>query len=157
MHAVTLTPTSEPIQTLEKIYTKFDLGPSGYPTPQWEGRNLKEIILKFRLRWFWAQDMYITRLKVNRRMMGALSLVLDEINEKWDPKEKEREALDQYVRTYAFGCDSKPNPFWWGAAYRLSPRVTGVALEEVLKIFTRHGFTWAGATEKSLIRDLYYL
>lgn len=157
MHAVTLTPTSEPIQTLEKLYTKFDLGPSGYPTLQWEGRNLKDIILRRRLRWFWAQDMWISRLKVSRRMAGAISLVLDEINERWDPAQAAKENLDQYVRTYCFGCDGVPNPFWWGAAYRLSPLVTGVALEEAIKIFTRHGFTWVGATDKKLVRDLYYL
>ena len=157
MHAVSLTPRSDSIETLEKLYTKFDLGPTGYPTPQWEGRNLKELTLKRRLKYFYAPELFISRLLVNRRMVNAIALVFDEINERWDPQRAEAENLDQYVRTYCFGCDGPPNPFWWGAGYRLSPLVTGVALEEVLKIFTRHGFTWAGATDKKLVRDLYYL
>ena len=157
MHAVTLTPPSEPIQTLEKLYTKFDLGPSGYPSAQWEGRNLRDIALKRRLRWFWCDDMWLSRLRVNRRMAGAISSVLDEIAQRWGPEHAAKENLDQFVRTYCFGCDGAPNPFWWGAGYRLSPLVTGVALEEAIKVFTRHGFTWGGATDKRLVRDLYYL
>lgn len=157
MHAVTLTPPSDVTQTLEKLYTKFDLGPEGYPTVQWEGRSLRNIVLKRRLRWFWAQDLWISRLRVNRRMAGAIGSVLDEMSERWSEEQAAHENLDQYVRTYCFGCDGAPNPFWWGAGYRLSPLVTGVALEEAIKIFTRHGFTWAGATDKKLPRDLYYL
>jgi len=89
-------------------------------------------------------------------MAGAITQVLGEINSRWEAKQAEKENLDVFVRSYCFGCDSEPNAFWYGAGWRLSPLVTGVALEEVIKVFTRHGFTWAGATDKRR-RDFYYL
>jgi len=157
MHAITFCPTDSDIETLERLYCKFDIGATGYPMPQWEGRHLNEMVLERPLRWFYAPDVWLSRLKVNRRMAGPMRQVFKEMWEKWDSKTAEAEGLDQYVRCYAFGSDDRPSPFWWGAGYRLSRRVSGVALEETIKIFTRHGFTWAGASDKRLPRDFYYL
>jgi hypothetical protein len=157
MYNITFSPSDADIESLEKLYCKFDIGASGYPMPQWEGRNISEMVLERPLRWAFAPEVYLSRLKVNRRMAKPMRLVFGEMWEKWDPKTAEAEFLDNYVRCYAFGCDERPNPFWWGAGYRLSRRVSGVALEETIKIFTRHGFTWAGATDKKNPRDFYYL
>jgi hypothetical protein len=158
MNDIVFSPTSEAIQQLEALYGKFDLRADGSgPTQGWEGRNLREYSLERRLRFFWAPGSYLTKIRINKRMAGAITQVLGEINARWDPRLAEKENLDVFVRSYCFGCDSGPNPFWYGAGWRLSQLVTGVALEETIKIFTRHGFTWAGATEKRLPRDFYYL
>jgi hypothetical protein len=157
MDNVVFSPTNDSITSLEKLYTYFDLTAAGFPTVQWEGRQLRDYSLKRRLRWFYAPEVYLSKIRVNRRMADPLAKILDEINERWDPKQAEKENLDVFTRCYCFGCESGPNPFWWAAGWRLSPLVTGIALEEVIKIFTRHGFTWAGATDKKLVRDLYYL
>jgi hypothetical protein len=157
MHAINFSPTDSDIEALERLYTKFDISATGYPMPQWEGRNINDMVLERPLRWAFAPEVWLSRLRVNRRMAAPMRLVFSDMWQKWDPQSAETEGLDQYVRCYAFGCDDRPNPFWWGAGYRLSRRVTGVALEEVIKIFTRHGFTWAGATDKRAPRDFYYL
>lgn len=157
MHAITFSPTDSEIETLERLYCKFDIGPNGFPLPAWENRHLIDMVLARPLRMAYAPAVYLSKLRINRRMTKAMKLVFEEMWTKWDLKTAEAEGLDQYVRSYAFGCDDRPNPFWWGAGYRLSRRVTGVALEEAIKIFTRHGFTWAGSSEKKLPRDFYYL
>ena len=157
MDNVTIQPSSETIRLLETLYGPFDLDAAGFPRKEWENRNVPEIALNRRLRWFWSPNCWLNKVRANRRMAKALVNCLDEIAARWDPLHAEKEGLDQYVRTYCFGCDGPPNPFWWGAGWRLSALVSGVALEEAIKVFTRHGFTWAGATDKKLIRDLYYL
>ena len=157
MDDIVFSPTSETIEHLEALYGKFDLRADGVPTAGWEGRNLRDHSLEHRLRFFWAPSVYLTRIRINKRMAPAMVEVLKEINAHWEPKLASAENLDVFVRSYCFGCDSGPNPFWWGAGWRLSQLVTGVALEETIKIFTRQGFTWAGATERKSPRDFYYL
>ena len=157
MNNVIFSPTSDAIQTLERLYTKFDLSASGYPTTQWENRNIREYALEHRLRWYWAPDIYLTKIKVNRRMVDPLAHVLQEIFGTWDYRLVQEYNLDVFVRCYCFGCEDVPNPFWWGAGYRLSRLVSGVPLEETIKIFTRHGFSWVGATDKKAERDFHYL
>jgi hypothetical protein len=157
MYSITFSPSDSDIETLEKLYCKFDIGSTGYPMPQWEGRHINEMVLERPLRWCFAPEVWLKRLRLNRRMVSPMRGVFQEMWERWDPKSAEAEGLDQYVRCYAFGCDDRPNPFWWGAGYRLSRKVSGVALEEVIKIFTRHGFTWAGTSDKKNPRDFFYL
>ena len=159
MPTATLTPRSEAIETLENLYTKFDLGPSGYPTAVWEAHHIRDLVLNRRMRWAWDNGIYLSRLRVSRRMGAALATVLDEINARWEPAAAEAAHLDVFVRCYCFGGGELPsvNPHWWGAAYDLSPLVTGVALEEAIKIFTKYGFTWGGATNKALIRHFEFL
>ena len=160
MNDVVLAPADEVIQNLERLYGRFDIGVNGHPTPQWEERNLRDVWLERRLRFYWAPDHWLTKIRVNRRMIEAIQGVLTEINARWDPKAAEKEHLDTFVRCYAFGGGEArtPNAHWWGAAWDLSPRLSGVALEETIKIFTRHGFTWyGGGSDKHLIRHLEYL
>jgi hypothetical protein len=156
---ITFSPTNDTIQQLEGFYTKFDLGANGYPTSAWENRNLRDYALNRRLRFFYAPAVYLTKVRINRRMVEPLASVLAEIEKRWDPKEAEKENLDVFVRSYCFGGGEilVPNAHWWGAAWDLSPLVTGVALEEAIKIFQKNGFTWFGPSNKHLLRHLEYL
>jgi hypothetical protein len=156
---ITFSPTNEHIQLLEKLYTKFDLAANGWPTQAWENRNLRDYALNRRMRFFYAPAVYLTKVRVNRRMVEPLARVLAEIEERWDPKQAEKDNLDVFVRSYCFGGGElqMPNAHWWGAAWDLSPLVSGVALEEAIKIFQRQGFFWYGPGSKHLIRHFEYL
>jgi hypothetical protein len=159
MNDVTFIPTNDSIRALERVYSKFDLGANGLPTLAWENRNLRDYSLNRRLRYFYAPDVYLTKVRVNRQMVEPLNRVLSEIEARWDAKQAEKENLDIYVRSYCFGGgeSSGPNAHWWGAAWDLSPLVSGVALEESIKIFLKNGFKWYGASNKALVRHLEYV
>jgi hypothetical protein len=156
---ITFRPTNDAIEHLEKLYSKFDLAPNGFPTVQWENRNLRDFALERRMRFYWAPEVYLSKIRVNRRLVDPLAAVLAEINRRWEPPQAEKENLDVFVRSYCFGGGEQngPNAHWWGAAWDLSPLLSGVALEEAIKIFTKAGFTWYGATSKNLLRHLEYL
>jgi hypothetical protein len=86
----------------------------------------------------------------------ALERVLLEMCAHFTPQFRSINGLDQFVKCYCFGEGTGPNLFWYGGAWRLSEQVGGPALEDARKIFVRHGFTHAWATDKNRLRDFEF-
>lgn len=156
MRNVELAPVTDRVQELQTLYGQFSLGPDGRPPEAWERRNLKALRLERPLRSPWFPEFWYLRILVNRRMQEAIAGVLHEINVRWTPEAQAAHGLDQFVKCYCFGDGNHPSLFWYGAAWRLSEQVGGEPLHDVIKIFTKHGFTHAGQTDKRRIRDLEF-
>jgi hypothetical protein len=156
MKRVELASVTDRVAELRTLYGNFDLGPDGRPPETWERKNLKSLRLERQLRSPWFPDFWFYRVLVNRRMVEPISAVLREINVRWTPEAQEAHGLNQFVKCYCFGDGLAPSLFWYGAAWRLSEQVGGETLSEVSKVFTRHGFTQVGLTDKRRVRDFEY-
>lgn len=151
-----LAPISEEIKEMEHLYGKFSLGIDGCPSVPWQRRNLRFMRLDWPLQLAFFPEAWVHRIWVNHRMVGPLGRVLAEINARWTPEAKAAYGLDQFVKCYCFGEGAAPSLFWYGAAWQLSEQVGGEVLSEVVKVFTRNGFTHGGATDKKRIRTFEY-
>jgi hypothetical protein len=156
MRFVALAPVSDRIAEMETLYGRFDLGLDGTPNQNWMNRNLKRFNPPNMLQCAFFPDLYVNKVLVNRRIVGPLNQVYAELVVRWTFESRDAYGLNQYVKCYNFGDGDGPNLFWYGAAWRLSPQVGGEVLTEVVKIFTRHGFTHAGSTDKKRLRDFEY-
>jgi hypothetical protein len=156
MRFAPMAPVAEAIPEMEKLYGRFDIGLDGRPTMLWEARNLKKWRSPEMFQLAFFPDVYVTKTLVNRRIFGPLPLVYEEIMARWTTEARQAYGLNQFVKCYNFGDGNAPSLFWYGAAWRLSPQVGGEVLGEVIKIFTRHGFTYCGTTDKRRIRDFEY-
>lgn len=141
MRLVTLeTHGDEKLQQMEQIYGRFDLGIDGNPLDTWVNRNLRLFRFPEPMKHAYFPDVYVRKTKVNRRMHPALGEVFNDMVTRWEPNAREVYGLRQFVKCFNFGDGDKPNLFWYGAAWELSPAVTGEALTEAIQIFTKHGF-----------------
>jgi hypothetical protein len=156
MRFASLAPVGEQIAEIESLYGKFDISLDGVPTAAWEGRNLKRWHLPEMFQLAFFPDVYIKKTQVNVRIFGPLCLIYEEILARWTTEARAAYGLNQFVKCYAFGDGAGPSLFWYGAAWRLSPQVGGEVLGEVIKVFTRHGFSWCGLSDKRRIRDFEY-
>ena len=153
MRFASLAPVGSEIEEMETLYGKFDLGLDGQPTLLWQGRNLRKWRMPEMMQLAFFPDMYVAKVLVNRRVFGPLEQVYGEIMARWTREAREAHGLNQFVKCYCFGDGDRPNLFWYGAAWRLSPQVSGETLGEVIKVFTRNGFTYRGDTERRRLRD----
>jgi hypothetical protein len=155
MRAVKLNAKVEHLSDMNTLYGPFDLDVnSGRPTSQWEGRNLHSLRLPFPLRSAYFPDFWVKRVQVNRRAANALRLVFDEFRASYTIEALSRNGLDQFVRCYCFG-DSAPSLFWYGAAWELSPQVSGEVMTDAIKVFSRHGWTYCGLN-RARIREFEF-
>jgi hypothetical protein len=153
MRFVSLAPVGPEIAEMEALYGRFDIGLDGLPTPSWVARNLKKFKPGQMFQHAFMPDVWVNGVLVNRLIVGALHQVYAEIGARWTLEARTAYGLTQYVKCYCFGDGDKPNLFWYGAAWRLRQQVGGEALSEVIKVFTRHGFTYCGSTDKKRLRD----
>src|SRR5258708_4163447 len=150
-----LAPISKEVKELEALYGQFDLGLDGLPRSTWIGRHLVPFRLgRNRLQHYLFPEVYLSSFLVNRRMFPALALVLEEIRTRWTAEARAKNGLGQFVKCWSFGDGDRPHPGWWGSSYTLAPTVNLELLEEVKKIFVRHGFSQGGG-KKSRPVDLY--
>ena len=156
MRFVQMAELSAQVAEMDGLYGQFDLNPEGKPNALWEARNLKAWSPPEMLQHAAFPQMYIARVRVNRRIFGPIDLVYEEITARWTTEARKAHGLNQYVRCYCFGDGGVPSLFWYGAAWELSQQVGGETLTEVIKIFTRHGFTHAYTTDKRKLRILEY-
>ena len=156
MRAVKLNAKVDHLDQMNELYGPFDLDVNtGRPTPQWEGRNLHNLRLPFPLHSQFFPDFWVRRIKVNHRASDALHNVLAELRTSYTIEALAKNGLDRYVRCYCFG-DSTPTLFWYGAAWELSPMVTGDTLTDTIKIFGRHGWTYCGLENRARSREFEY-
>jgi hypothetical protein len=156
MRAVRLNPKVEHLEEMNDTYGLFDLDVNtGRPTPHWERRNLHSLRLLFPLRLAYFPDFWVKRIPVNQRAADALSNVLKELDQTHSQEELTKLALNHFVRCYCFG-DATPSLFWYGAAWELSPQVSGEVLTEVIKVFGRHGWTYCGLNDRSRVREFEF-
>jgi hypothetical protein len=156
MRFASLAPVSETVGEMELLYGKFDISLDGRPTVLWEARNLRKWRSPEMFQLAFFPDCYVTKTVVNRRIFGPLAQAYEEITARWTPESRRAYGLNQFVKCYCFGDASTPNLHWYGAAWELSSQVGGEVLSEVIKIFTRHGFTHCGATDKKRIRTFEF-
>jgi hypothetical protein len=133
--------TDERAKNAQELYGAFDIGLDAQPTPVWISRNLQHFRFPDTMQSAHFPDMWIRKTLVNRRMVGPLSNAFSEMVVRWTREARAVYGLNQFVRCYCFGDSGKPNLYWWGAAWDLSPKVNGEILSEVIDVFTRHGFT----------------
>jgi hypothetical protein len=150
MNNASLAPVTEGVAELESLYGTFDIDLCGLPTQGWQNRNLKRFKAPEMLQHAFFPQVYIARVLVNRRMLGPIERVYQEIVTRWPIEARKAYGLNQFVKCYCFGDGSGPNLFWYGAAWELSPLVNGEILGEVATIFRRHGFTHAYGSDKKL-------
>jgi hypothetical protein len=151
-----LAPVSRDAAELERHFGAFDIGMDGQPRPGWIGRTLVPLLLKTRLQHYYFPSVYLTRILVNRRMAPHLAQVLEQMEKRWNYQERENNGLNQFVKCYCFGDGLEPTPVWWGSAYYLSPKVSEATIKEVLRFFTKAGFSWGGTLEPKDIRRFDY-
>lgn len=133
---------SKEVADLVAIYGEFDLGLDGLPRSTWIGKHLVPFHLgRNRLQHYLFPEVYLHSFLVNRRMFPQLAKVFEEIENNWTPTDRTTNGLGQFVKCWCFGEGDRPTPTWWGASYTLSPNVGPELLEEVTKLFVRHGFT----------------
>jgi hypothetical protein len=141
MRNVELVSLDERVSEIEALYGRFDIGLDGLPTPAWEGRNIRAIRMPEMLRHASFPGVYLQKVRGNRRMMGALQRVYIDIWGQWNDAERKAHGLNQFVKCYCFGDGSRPNLFWYGAAWEISAQVGGEVFTEAVKLFQKHGFT----------------
>ena len=157
MRFVKMAPVNDQVAEMEQLYGTFDIGLDGLPNAVWEGRNIKKWKPPGEMfQHAYLPEMYLNRIRVNRRIFGPLSHVYEEICVRWTQEARRANGLTQFVKCYCFGDVTGPNLFWYGGAWELSPQLGGEMLGEVIKVFTRHGFTHAFTTDKRKVRILEY-
>lgn len=156
MRQIELNPKMENLSQVNRLYGLFDLDAmTGRPTEAWERRNLHKLRLPFSLKYVHFPEFWLRRVLINRRAAQAMLGVLGQMAVQWSFEDLARVGLDQFVRCYAFGS-GEPNLFWYGAAWELSPEVTGETLAEVIKIFAAHGWAYCGLNDKKRVRQFEY-
>src|SRR6267378_1790512 len=153
MRFAQMAPVTERVGEMQAAYGAFDISLDGVPTPVWLARNLQKWRSPEMFQLAFFPDVYVKKVLVNRRIFGPLDLTYEEITARWTTEARAAYGLNQFVKCYSFGDGEAPSLFWYGAAWRLSPQVGGEVLSEVCKIFTRHGFTHCGVTDKRRVRD----
>lgn len=156
MRNVSLLGVTEQVAEMEAAYGTFDIGLDGRPTPLWEGRNLKRLRFPVMMEHAFFPGVYLAKVRVNRRVFGPLERIYSEILARWTLEAQRAYGLDQFVKCYCFGDGLVPNLFWYGGAWELSTAVHGDVLSDVIKIFTRHGFTHAYTTDKKKLRTFEF-
>jgi len=156
MRFVQLAPVNDTVPEMQKLYGEFDIGLDGRPTMLWEARNLKKWRSPAMLQMAFFPDCYAAKVWVNRRIFGPLAQAYEEICARWTTEARAAYGLNQFCKCYSFGDGDAPSLFWYGAAWRLSQQVGGEALAEVVKVFTRHGFTHCGSMDKRRVRDFEF-
>jgi hypothetical protein len=129
-----------PVAEMEAVYGKFDIGLDGLPTPSWEGRNIKALRMPEMLQHAFFPEVYLPKVRMNRRMLGAIERVYVDISSRLSLAERKANGLNQFVKCYCFGDGAAPSLFWYGAAWELSPAVNGPVLDAAVEIFKAHGF-----------------
>jgi hypothetical protein len=156
MRQVELNPKVEHLEEMTRLYGMFDLDiGTGRPTTQWEHRNLFSLRLPFELQSAFFPGFWLKRVQINRRAAEVLAKAFAEIAETFSPESRDAHGLNQFVRCYAFG-GTEPSLFWYGAAWELSPQVSGEALSKAVQIFQRHGWTYCGIKDKHRLRQFEY-
>lgn len=140
MRFARLEPVTDVVINMQAVYGPFDLGLDGRPSRLWEGRNIKKFRPPEMMQHAFFPDVYLARIAVNRRILGALERVYQEIGACWTREARAAHGLNQYVKCYCFGEGSAPNLFWYGGAWELSVQVVGETLSKADEIFARHGF-----------------
>jgi hypothetical protein len=153
MRFAKLANVNDAVGDMEQLYGTFDLGLDGTPNGLWQARNLKNWKPPEMFQCAFFPGVYIARIRVNRRLLGPLGRVYEEMCVRWTREARTAYGLNQYVKCYAFGDGDGPNLFWWGAAWRLSGQVGGEVLSQAIEIFRRHGFTYVGVIDKRRLRD----
>jgi hypothetical protein len=153
MRFAQMAPVTEQVPEMQRLYGEFDIALDGLPTPAWIARNLVKWRTPEMMQLCFFPDVYVKKVLVNRRIFGPIALSYEEIVARWNTEARKAHGLNQFSKCYAFGSGDLPSLFWYGAAWRLSPQVGGEVLGEVVKIFTRHGFTWCGVSDKRRVRD----
>ena len=153
MRFAKIAPVSDAVAQMEALYGTFDIGLDGSPNMLWQARNLKQWRPPEMFQCAFFPDVYVARVRINRRLLGPLGRVYEEICTRWTREARIAHGLNQYVKCYAFGDGEIPNLVWWGAAWRLGAEVGGEVLGQVIEVFKRHGFTHAGASYKRRLRD----
>lgn len=153
MRFVEMAPVNSSVHEMEKLYGTFDIGLDGRPTMLWESRNLKKWRSPEMFQLTFFPEAYIAKVWVNRRLFGPLAQTYEELTARWTTEVRRANGLNQFVKCYSFGDGDAPSLFWYGAAWRLSQQVPVQILDDVVKVFTRHGFTYCGATDKKRLRD----
>jgi hypothetical protein len=156
MRAARLDDRLENAREIESIYGPIDLDLGGKPTVSWERRYLKLHRLDEPLQHAFYPDCWVHKILVNKRIDSALGNVMREINARWTPEVRKIHGLDQFLKCYVFGDGNKPNLHWYGAAWQLSGAVNGEMLGEAIKVFARHGFTYAGLNDKKRPRTFEF-
>ena len=156
MRFAKLLPVSETVGEMQQLYGEFDLGLDGTPNELWKARNLKKFRPPEMLEHVFFPGMFIAKVSVHRRILGPLGLVYEEIGVRWTMEARKAYGLNQFMKCYCFGDGAVPNLHWYGAAWELSPAVAGEVLAETIKIFTRHGFTYAGVSDRKRVRTFEY-
>jgi hypothetical protein len=156
MRNVELAPDVNKLADMYQLYGRFDLDiNTGRPNEIWERRNLFPFRLEYPLQSAWFPEFWHKRVRVNRRVAGALSGALSELQASFGPEEIKKQGLDQFVRCYDFGGKT-PSLFWYGAGWELSPKVSGEALAQATKIFLQHGWTYCGLDDRKRLREFEY-
>lgn len=128
----------ERMHKAEQVYGKFELDFwTGKPTREWEIRQLHDLSINL---WsYYIPDFFHRSVQVNRKAQATLAAIYAEIRSVFSPDEQKAYHLDQFVRCYCFGHGS-PSLFWWGAAWELSPKTKGDALDWAAEIFVKNGW-----------------
>jgi len=140
MRNISLVGSTDLVRQMEAVYGTFDIGLDGLPTPAWEGRNIKAMRMPENLEHQYFDGVFLHRVRVNRRMVGALERVYLEINKLWSLEARRAHGLSRFVKCYCFGEGEGPSLFWYGGAWELSPRVSGETLDAAIELFKQHGF-----------------
>lgn len=156
MRFAKLAPVSDAVPEMEQLYGRFDIGLDGLPNTLWQSRNLKAWKPPEMFQMAFFPDVYLARIRVNRRIFGPLAQAYEEISARWTIEARRGHGLNQFVKCFCFGDGPGPSLFWYGAAWELSPQVGGEVLTDVVKIFTRHGFTHGYTGDKRKLRVLEY-
>lgn len=156
MRFAKLAPLTDSVKQMEQLYGEFDIGLDGSPNGLWQARNLKMWKPPQMLQSAFFPQVYLARIRVNRRIAGPLERAYLEIATRWTKEAQEAYGLNRFVKCYCFGDGHAPNLFWWGAAWELSQQLGGEPLAEVVKVFTRNGFTHAYTADKRKPRTLEY-
>lgn len=156
MRFAKLVESTSTVKEMESLYGTFDIGLDGTPNGLWQARNLKLWRPPEMFQCAFFPDVYLARIRVNRRLLGPLGRAYEEIAARWTREARIAYGLNQYVKCYSFGDGDGPNLFWWGAAWRLSPQVGGEVLAAAIEIFGRHGFKHVGLGDKRRVRDFEF-
>ena len=77
MRFAKLAPVSDAVAEMEQLYGRFDIGLDGQPNALWQARNLKVWKPPEMFQMAFFPDIYLARIRVNRRIFGPLALVYE--------------------------------------------------------------------------------
>lgn len=156
MRFVELTSDVDRLDDMNRVYGRFDLDiNTGRPNDMWERRNLMSLRLMWPLQNVWFPEVWHLKIQVNRLAADSLAKIFIAMFDTFGLETLNKEGLSQFVRCYCFGC-KPPSLFWYGAAWELSPKVTGESLAAVTKIFLQHGWSYPGLDDRKRNREFEY-